>query len=214
MFIWIIPLTLPGDVISQESENRLGDLSRDDASGSVEPATSASSESAAMGQNTYRLPPPGKDPRMHYLFLGEEMLRSGKLGEAREAFEKALELDSQDPNAQYFLGLIDYEEGNIEEARIRLRMAHERLAGYVDTLILPTNDEWLQLEFSEDDKSRVYYRDGWYITPKSSAAAQQSVHLLKADSTYKINLEPGNKRPLVSKGVVGLLVLLSFFLAR
>ena len=183
-----------------------------DAEISPEPADST--QSVATTEKVYRLPPPGEDPRIRYLLAGEEFFHSRKLKEAREAFEKALDLDSQSAQAHYFLGLIEYEEGNIEEAKTRFQIAHECLGLSSELPQLPINAKQAQIEFPDEYEPRMYYRDGWYVSPKDPAAADKGVHSLEAGSTYRVELKPKRKRSLIRTGIVGLIVAFSFFLAR
>ena len=168
-------------------------------------------------------PPPGEDPHVSYLLAGERMFRSGEFTQAREAFKKALDLDSQDAQAHYFLGLIEYEEGNIEKAKTRFRIAHECLGRWLGTSQLPVDagvapvlpdTEHAQLEFPDTYRARVYYKDGWYVRSKDTGAAHKSVYLLEAGSTYRIEVESGHKESWARRGIIGLIVAVSFLLAR
>ncbi len=183
-----------------------------EAETSPEPADSM--ESAATTEKVYRLPPPGEDPRMRYLLVGEEFFHFRELKKAREAFEKVLDLDSQNAQAHYFLGLIEYAEGNIEEAKARFQIAHECLGLSSEIPQLPINAKQAQIEFPDEYEPRMYYRDGWYVSPKDPAAANRGVHPLEAGSTYRVELKPKRKRSLIRTGIVGLIVAFSFFLAR
>ena len=126
----------------------------------------------------------GEDPHVFYLLLGEKMFRSGEFAGAREAFEKVLELDSQDAQAHYFLGLIEYEERNIEKAKTRFRIAHECISGLMDLWAhepigtLPDTKQ-VQLEFPGGHKAGVYYKNGWYVKPKKRSTSprdNKSIH--------------------------------------
>jgi len=177
--------------------------------------TDSESESAEQGEKVYRLPPPGEDSRIFYLTQGEKMFRTRDFREARAAFGKVLQLDSRDAQAHYFIGLIEYEEGNVEKAKFRFQLAHECLSSLVDTLKLPIDVKQVQLEFPGDYETRVYYKDGWYMTPKDPLAAYKDYHSLDADSTYKIQLKARNRESWVrSSTIIGFLVVLSFFLGR
>lgn len=176
-------------------------------------------------------PPPGEDAHAFYLLVGERMFRSREFTRAREAFEKVLDLDSQDAQAHYFLGLIEYEEGNIERAKTRFRIAHECVSGLMDSWAygsvsqltcesmrtLPDTKQ-VQLEFPDEYKARVYYKDGWYVKskPESRIEAHGPIDLLtlEAGSAYRIELEPGRKESWARRGIIGLIVAMSFLLAR
>ena len=145
---------------------------------------------------------------------GERMFRSREFKKAREAFEKALLLDSQDAQAHYFLGLIEYEEGNVEKAKTRFQIAYECLGSSLETSSLPPDTEQLQLEFPREYEARVYYKDGWYIKPKDASAVNKDVHSLEVDSTYRIELKPKRKESWIRRGMIGLVLAFSFFLAR
>ena len=134
---------------------------------------------------------------------------------AREAFEKVLKLDSQDAQAHYFIGLIEYEKGNVEKAKFRFQLAHECLSSLVDTLQLPIDVKQVQLEFPSDYETRVYYKDGWYMTPKDPLAAYKDFHSLDADSTYRIQLKARNRESWIRRSaIIGFFVVFSFFLGR
>lgn len=183
-----------------------------EAETSPEPADSM--ESAATTEKAYRLPLPGADLRMRYLLAGEDSFHSRELKKAREAFEKVLDLDSQSAQAHYFLGLIEYEEGNIEEAKTRFQIAHECLGPLSVSSQLPIDAKQVQVEFPHEYESRVYYMDGWYVTPKESAVGNRNIHLLAAGSAYRIRLKPKHSGSWIRKGIVGVVIAFSFFLAR
>jgi len=172
-------------------------------------------ESSVVAEKVYRLSPPGKDPRTLHLLAGEKYFHSRELKKAREAFEKALELDSQSAQAHYFLGLIEYEEGNVEEARTRFQIAHECLAtSSSGTAHLPMDTKQAQIEFPDEYEPRMYHKDGWYVSPKGTAVAHGGIHSLTAGSTYRIELKPKRGSSWVRTGVVAVIVAFSFFLAR
>jgi tetratricopeptide (TPR) repeat protein len=165
-------------------------------------------------QTTYKLYPPGKDPRQIHLIAGEKLFRSRKLNEARSEFQKVLELESQNPQAHYYLGLIDYEQGNIQKAKTRFRIAHECLSDSVDTVQLPTDDKQVQLEVPDGYIATTYYRDGWYTRPKNPKIIRESLHSLEVNSTYKIQLKSEREKPWTFGTVMAVVLALSFFIAR
>ena len=71
-----------------------------------------------------------------------------------------------------------------------------------------------QLEFPDDYESRIYYRDGWYVKPKDPSAVSKTIQSLEAGSTYKIELKPQRKEMWIIKGIIGIAIALTFFLAR
>lgn len=163
----------------------------------------------------YKLSPPGEDKRASYLVAGERMFRSRDYEKAREAFKSVLDLDSQNAEAHYFLGLIEYEEGNPEKAKARFQIAHECLSLSVDTMDLPVNSGQVQLEFTDDYEANVYYKDGWYMKPKDPLAAHRSFCSLDAGSTYKVKLKPTQKYSWARRGmVIAFAVAISFLMAR
>lgn len=159
---------------------------------------------------------PEEKQRIFYLSTGKRMFRSRELKKAREAFGKVLELDAQNAQAHYFLGLIEYEEGNIEKAKTRFQIAHECLKPYsVSSMTIPTPDaKQIQLEVSNDYEARVYYKDGWYRRPKYSSSIDKTVHSLEAGSSYRIELKPRYKESWARSGIIGLILVASFFMAR
>jgi len=184
------------------------------AEAETSPETAYGAESSATAEKVYKLSPPGEDPRMLHLFAGEKAFRSRKLKEAREAFEKALALNSQDAHAHYFLGLIEYAEGNIEKAKARFQIAHECLDLSSEISQLPISDKQAQVEFPDEYEVRMYYKDGWYVNPKDPAVARRGVHPLESGSTYRIELKQKHKGSWFRAGIVGLVVVFSFFLSR
>jgi len=204
------------------------------------------------------VPPAGEDSHIFYLLLGERMFRSREFTGARAAFQKVLELDSQDAQAHYFLGLIEYEEGNIEKAKTRFRIAHECISKLMGSwaygpISQPTHEpsflkkslsknfaqafskglpirilpdtKQVQLEFPNEYEARIYYKDGWYVKSKKEAQVPITPGLtggykpispltLEADSAYRIELKPGRKEAWARRGVIGLIMVISFLLAR
>jgi tetratricopeptide (TPR) repeat protein len=163
----------------------------------------------------YKLSPPGEDMRVSYLAVGERMLRSRDFGKAREAFESVLELDSQNAEAHYFLGLIEYEEGNLEKAKARFQIAHECLGLSIDTMDLPVNSGQVQLEFPDDYEASVYYKDGWYMKSKDPLAVHRHFYSLDAGSTYRVKLKSTYKYSWARRGMItAFIVAISFLMAR
>ncbi len=144
---------------------------------------------------------------------GEKLFRSGDLKGARAFFEKVLSIDSQNAYAQYFLGLIEYEEGNIDRAKLRFQIAYEFLKpeDLVKPLMSIPDDRKILLEFPYNYKARIFYKDGWYVSPKSSISNSVS---LDTGSTYRIKLNQKQKEPWLGRGVIGFAIFLSFLLAR
>jgi tetratricopeptide (TPR) repeat protein len=154
-----------------------------------------------------------------YLLMGEKMVRSGEFREAREVLEKALELNIRDARAHYFLGLIEYEEGNIEKAKTRFQIAHESLGSLSEAPELSVDAREVQLEFPHEYEAKIYYKDGWYVKSKKKSIdplTDRPIDLLtlEAGSTYRIELTPAHKESWIRRGMIGLIVAFSFFLAR
>lgn len=176
------------------------------------------------------------------LLMGEKMFHSRDLKGTRAAFEMVLKSDSQNAQAHYFLGLVEYEEGNVEKAKTRFQIAHECVDGLMgswahEPIDLPDAKQ-VQLEFPDGYEARIYYKDGWYVKPKNvgspkaspvkkkesdvgspaqasayAGAARKSVYSLEAGSSYRIEVKSG-KTLWIRRSVIGLFVALSFFLAR
>jgi len=149
---------------------------------------------------------------MKFLETGQVMFRSENFVAARKAYDNVLQLNSKNVLAQYFLGLIEYEEGNIEKSKIRFQIAHECLG--LPSESKPFEAKQMQLQFPDDYQARIYYKDGWYIRPKNLSDVNKSLLLLDAGSNYKIELKSNHAKPWLISGAVGSIVLLSFFLAR
>ena len=182
---------------------------------------------ASMGSNgessppeTYKLPPPGDDPRIALRSTGEEMFFQRNFAEAREAFQKLLNIDNRDAQAHYFLGLIEYELGNAAEAKSRFQTAYECLEEKVkipddaqQSKELLDSDK-VQMEFPDEFEVNMYYKDGWYVSPKTMAAYRENAYKLDTGSNYRVEVKSEGRESWVHRGVVGLVVLFSFLLAR
>lgn len=151
---------------------------------------------------------------MGYLETGQEMYRSGNFKEARKAFDNTLKLNSKNVQAQYFLGLIEYEEGNIEKAKLRFQIAHECSGLPSESKPLQIEAKQAQLQFPGDYQARIYYKDGWYIKSKNPSDVNKTLFSLDAGSNYKIELKSKHTKSWLTSGIVGSVVLLSFLLAR
>lgn len=148
------------------------------------------------------------------LLIGEKEFLSGNFEKARAAFEKVLDQNSRSAQAHYFLGLIEYEKGNTEKAKIRFQIAHECISLLPTLSGLAVDSEQAQIEFPQDYEARVYYNDGWYVFPKGLPAESKTVHSLKTGSKYRIELQPRRRGAWIYKGVIGFTMVLSFLLAR
>lgn len=146
--------------------------------------------------------------------LGEKLFRSGDFEKAREVFNKSLSLDNLNPQTHYFLGLIEYEEGNIEKAKTRFQIAHECLIPFNQDMSLLIDNNNVHLEFPDNYEVRVYYKDGWYIVPKDPAAVNSKLHSLESGSNYKIRLKTPSVKSFNAKVIIVSLIAFSFFLAR
>jgi len=151
---------------------------------------------------------------MKNLEAGQEMFRSGNFKEARKSFDNVLRLDSRNVKAQYFLGLIEYEEGNIEKAKLRFQIAHECSGLPSDSKPLQIGVKQAQLQFPDDYQARIYYKDGWYIKSKNPSDDNKTLFSLDAGSSYKIELKSKNTKSWLTSGILGSVVLFSFLLAR
>jgi tetratricopeptide (TPR) repeat protein len=155
----------------------------------------------------------GKDDLYSQISLGEKMFYSGKFKEAQEIFNKVLEIDLKNPQAQFFLGLIEYENGNFEKAKTRFQIAYECIdsAKYIEQEM--PNPGQIQLEFPDKNKANLYYKDGWYLKQKGSNN-NQTLLSLDSGSNYKVLFKPTNKTNLLSKITIGVIITLSFLLVR
>ena len=147
---------------------------------------------------------------------GIEMLMAEKFSKAQDIFNNVLKSDSRNVQAQYFLGIIEYEEGNTEKARIRFQIAHDCLPYLSNASKTSIDDKKIQLEFSDKYETSVYYKDGWYIKPKRGSTESNNIHLLDVNSNYRINMKPKSEKDslLAVSGIIGSIILLSFFAAR
>lgn len=145
--------------------------------------------------------------------LGKKMFNSRDLKGARAFYEKLLSVDSQNALAQYFLGLIEYEEGNIDRAKLRFQIAYECLnpKELEKTLMISSDDRKIILEFPDEYEAKIYYKDGWYVSPKTSLGNSVS---LDTGSTYRIKLNSKRKESWLSRSIIGVIIFLGFLLAR
>ena len=137
--------------------------------------------------------------------------------------------------AQYLLGVIEYNEGNVEAARVWFQRAWEALednplpplirgteAGKVTAL--PTSSTApAKIQFPEGYKVNVYYRDGWYIQPRNPSVGKErpKVYSFLPGSTYKIRVEAeengrqkAEERINTGIKVIATLVMLSWLMSR
>lgn len=172
-------------------------------------------ETSELSEAKYKLLQPGEDSRIIYLKSGEKMFYEGNLKKSREAFEKVIELDSKEPKAHYYLGLIEYEEGNIEKAKARFQIAHECLGSWVDTLEIPVDAKQVQMEFPDNYEARIYYKDGWYITSKAPLNIRKPFYSLDTGSAYRIKIKSENSASWIFRSImIGSVIMFSFFLSR
>lgn len=117
---------------------------------------------------------------------------------------------SNNPTAQYLLGVIEYNEGNLELAKLWFQKAYESLeaeegnvgGGLVPALktqrfrlALDKSIAPAKVRFPKGYKVNVYYRDGWYTRPKNSSKVKKQIYSFLPGSTYKIRVEGENEQP-------------------
>lgn len=145
--------------------------------------------------------------------LGKMALNKHDLESARVFFKKALAKDNQNAEAHYFLGVIEYESGNIEAAKERFRLAHAAVSNSKQ------NVQKAELQFPEGYNVRVYYKDGWYlqskkapiskVAGKASTFSKPGTYSFQTGSTYKVLIKEPRKRKLnlYAKLLVGVAML-------
>lgn len=131
---------------------------------------------------------------------------------AREVFDNLLNIDSQNPIAHYFLGLIEYQQGNIVKAKAYIQIAHGLLNSMQTDNKMPIDEKHVRIEFPEEYKVMIYYKDGWYIMPKEMST--RTVYTLETGSNYKIKLEPPTKSSFITKTLLGVAIAISLLLMR
>jgi tetratricopeptide (TPR) repeat protein len=145
-----------------------------------------------------------------HIELGKMSLNMRDLETARVHFQAALEEDSQNAEAHYFLGVIEYENGNIEAAKARFQLAHEVVSNFKQ------NVQKAELQFPDGYNVRVYYKDGWYLqSKKAPILSEAATYSFQTGSTYKVSIKkskPG-KLSFYAKLLVGL-TMLSWLAAR
>jgi len=110
--------------------------------------------------------------------------------------------------AQYLLGVIEYNEGNVELARVWFQRAYESLEAEEGNVTAQKTQAFgraldkspppatpAKVQFPEGYKVNVYYRDGWYIQPKNPSVGKKQVYSFLPGSTYKIRVEAENEQP-------------------
>jgi len=142
---------------------------------------------------------------------------------------------------QYLLGVIEYNEGNVELAKIWFQQAYESLEVEEGKIAAqktqafgraldksPPRATPAKVQFPEGYKVDVYYRDGWYIQPKANEELQYSIFNIQSSfkvysflpgSTYKIRLEvedeyPVNKEINIGMKVIAAVIMVSWVMAR
>jgi tetratricopeptide (TPR) repeat protein len=143
--------------------------------------------------------------------LGEEAFRSRDLKKARDIFENMIKSDSKNAQVQYFLGLVEYEDGNLEKAKVRFQIAYDCLSPLVGTAITSIGDRKVLFEMSDNYEALVYYKDGWYLRSKNPDSL---THSLDIGSNYRIEISPKSKRFWMTGGIIGSIIALSFLSAR
>lgn len=141
--------------------------------------------------------------------------------------------------AQYLLGVIEYNEGNVELAKVWFQRAYESLEAEEDyrnrtfrtftaqtlTFGRALSDKSAppatpaKVQFPEGYKVNIYYRDGWYIQPKNTSVGKKQVYSFLPGSTYKIRVEAeneqsGRKRVNIGMKVIAALVMISWLMSR
>jgi tetratricopeptide (TPR) repeat protein len=89
----------------------------------------AEGEDGEAGEATEEAPQPGADLYTQRVQQGIQMLVSGDAAGATEAFEQAVALDGERPQAPYFLAEVQRLGGNLEPALEGFRRAAELAAG-------------------------------------------------------------------------------------
>lgn len=143
---------------------------------------------------------------------GIRLFYSQEYDKAREVFDNLLSMDNQNPIAHYFLGLIEYQQGNTVRAKAYIQIAHDLLSPMQTDNKVTIDEKHAQIEFPEEYKVRVYYKDGWYIMPKELLT--RKVYSLETGSTYKIKLESPTKSSFITRISLGLAIAISLFLMR
>ncbi|MBC8232376.1 hypothetical protein H8E77_22745 [bacterium] len=99
---------------------------------------------------------------------------------------------------QYLLGVIEYNEGNVELAKIWFQQAYESLEAEEGKIAAQKTQTFgraldksspqatpAKVQFPEGYKVDVYYRDGWYIQPKNSSAGEKVVPTFEKGSALR-----------------------------
>ena len=155
----------------------------------------------------------------------------------------ALADEADSATVQYSLGVSEYNEGNVESARVWFQRAYESLEGDKGARLAtalktqkfgsrsrPLEATPAKVQFPEGYKVDVYYRDGWYIQPKDSPVGnaltpvlsqrnRELVYSFLPGSTYKIRVEAENeqnKHEQINMGVkvIAALVMVSWLMSR
>ena len=71
----------------------------------------------------------------HLLHVGIDFFNEEKLEEARYTLEMAFRYNSKDADILYYLGLIDFKEGNYEKSEIYFKKALEAFGGHLPSLL-------------------------------------------------------------------------------
>lgn len=91
----------------------------------VEPKYRDPARALTLAEKTVKLLP--KDPVVRHV-LGEVYYRARNWQAAKRAFSEAMELGGPTPHAQFFLAMIDWQQGNKQEARAWYNQAATAMA--------------------------------------------------------------------------------------
>ena len=143
-----------------------------------------------------------------YLTRGLTALKARQYERARDELTVALELNPRDPVVYYQLSLAEFNLGNVNQARLRLRQAHALLQFNREEVAL---DRIAKVQVTGEYPLIPVEQDGWRLRPKSQPTGMYD---LRVGSTYKMQLQ--RQRSSRSKALtfmpIGLL--LAWVLAR
>jgi len=142
-------------------------------------------------------------------FLSKVYLDLGRVDEAREVLEKAVELFSEDLYLQYRLGILYYETGELERAVRAFQKAIEINPAFTNAhLALAT----LLQQTGRYDEAEASYRNVLELDPRNGAALKELADLLFEREEFEEGIdliEPLGEKGLLDDG--GLLALGRFY---
>jgi len=136
-----------------------------------------------------------------YLSSAVKSIETGDYHSALKALRKAIKLDPQNPEALYYMGVVEFNLGESARALSRFRAAHEALSLRPPTLTLIPSD---RIELIPT------YKDGWKVYPKGRSRKL----VLQGGSSYRIDVGEKGESKLGGSILIPVALMLVWIVAR